>query len=78
MDYVNRYDEARQNMSEWLKDGKLQRKEYIIKGGLSKAPAGLQGIFDGQNTGKVLVSPQHFRIWLKSKLEVSRDTQSSL
>ncbi|EWC46183.1 hypothetical protein DRE_04561 [Drechslerella stenobrocha 248] len=55
MDYADRYDEARKVLAKWLTEGKLQRKEHIVTGGLEKAPAALVDLYAGGNTGKMLV-----------------------
>ncbi|QDS73581.1 hypothetical protein FKW77_001297 [Venturia effusa] len=54
-DYAKRYDEARTQLAQWLAEGKLLRKETVIKGGLKKAPQGLVDLYSGINTGKLLV-----------------------
>ncbi|KAG6993957.1 hypothetical protein G7Y79_00049g085170 [Physcia stellaris] len=54
-DYTKRYPEARKELAQWLSEGKLQRKETIIRGGLVKAPQALVDLYDGVNTGKLLV-----------------------
>ncbi|OIW26617.1 NADP-dependent leukotriene B4 12-hydroxydehydrogenase [Coniochaeta ligniaria NRRL 30616] len=54
-DFIERYDEGRKQLAQWLSEGKLQRKETIIKGGLKAAEEGLLQLFKGQNTGKMLV-----------------------
>lgn len=50
-DYAKRYDEARTQLAQWLAEGKLLRKETIIKGGLRNAPQGLVDLYSGINTG---------------------------
>ncbi len=54
-DYASRYPEALKDVGQWLTEGKLQRKEHVIKGGLEKAPQGLVDLYKGINTGKLLV-----------------------
>lgn len=54
-DYVKKYDQARRELAQWLGEGKIQRKEHIIKGGLDAAPQGLRDLYTGINTGKLLV-----------------------
>lgn len=54
-DYADQYDAARADLSRWLNEGKIQRKEYIIKGGLKAAEQGLIDLYKGVNTGKLLV-----------------------
>jgi NADPH-dependent curcumin reductase CurA len=54
-DYASRYGEARKELAQWLSEGKLQRKETIIRGGIEKAPQALVDLYKGINTGKLLV-----------------------
>ena len=54
-DFADRYHEATVEVSKWLADGKIQRKEHIIKGGLQQAPQGLVDLYKGINTGKLMV-----------------------
>jgi NADPH-dependent curcumin reductase CurA len=56
---------AIKDMSKWLQEGKLKRKEYIIDG-LENAPNGLLKLFNGHNTGKMLVKISDENV--KSKL----------
>lgn len=54
-DYAAKYAEARRELTAWLNEGKLQRKEHVVTGGLDVAPATLQDLYRGINTGKLLV-----------------------
>jgi len=54
-DYAAQYDQARKELSQWLAEGKLQRKETIISGGLEAAEHALIELYNGINTGKLLV-----------------------
>lgn len=54
-DYEKRFAEARKDLTQWLEEGKLQRKETIIKGGLKAAEQALLDLYKGVNTGKLLV-----------------------
>jgi len=54
-DYEKQYPEARKEIAQWLEEGKLQRKETIIKGGLKTAEQALLDLYRGVNTGKLLV-----------------------
>ena len=54
-DYVKEYDAARQELAKWIREGKLKRKEHVLKGGLDRAPGGLVDLFAGANTGKMMV-----------------------
>lgn len=55
-DYISRYGEARKELAQWLSEGKLQRKETIVKGGLKAAEQALLDLFKGVNTGKCSMS----------------------
>ncbi|KAF1829095.1 NAD(P)-binding protein [Decorospora gaudefroyi] len=54
-DFADRYAEARKQLAQWLSEGKLKRKETVIKGGITKAEEALVGLFEGKNTGKIMV-----------------------
>ncbi|KAL9027886.1 MAG: hypothetical protein Q9196_003658 [Gyalolechia fulgens] len=54
-DYAKQYPEARKELAQWLAEGRIQRKETIVKGGLAKAEQALVDLFHGVNTGKLLV-----------------------
>lgn len=51
-DYEKQYPEARRQLAQWLSEGKLKRKETIVKGGLPKAEQALVDLYNGVNTGK--------------------------
>ncbi|KAF2009797.1 NADP-dependent leukotriene B4 12-hydroxydehydrogenase [Aaosphaeria arxii CBS 175.79] len=55
MDYAKQYPEAKKQLAQWLTEGKLKRKETIVKGGLVKAEQALVDLYNGVNTGKLLV-----------------------
>jgi NADPH-dependent curcumin reductase CurA len=52
--WMDRFPEGRQQMSKWLKEGKLKYDETIYEG-LESAPAAFMGLFRGENTGKAIV-----------------------
>lgn len=54
-DFQNEYGEARKELSQWLREGKIKRKEYIVRGGLKEAEGALAQLFAGANTGKMLL-----------------------
>jgi NADPH-dependent curcumin reductase CurA len=54
-DYQDRYPEARTQLAQWLAEGKIKRKETVVKGGLRNAEQALVGLYQGINTGKLLV-----------------------
>lgn len=50
-DFASQYGAARKELAQWLQEGRLQRKETIIKGGLKAADQALLDLFKGVNTG---------------------------
>ncbi|KAI9924077.1 hypothetical protein ASPWEDRAFT_38534 [Aspergillus wentii DTO 134E9] len=54
-DFAKKYPAALKDLATWLTQGKLKRKEHIIKGGLEAAPQGLVNLYQGANTGKMMV-----------------------
>jgi len=54
MDYHARYPEAQAELGRWLGEGKLRYREEVIEG-LENAPKALLRLFDGSNTGKLMV-----------------------
>ncbi|KAH7123943.1 NADP-dependent leukotriene B4 12-hydroxydehydrogenase [Dendryphion nanum] len=55
LDYAEQFSEARKELAQWISEGKIKRKETIVKGGLVKAEQALVGLFKGTNTGKLMV-----------------------
>jgi hypothetical protein len=53
-DFAPRFAEATQAITGWLREGTLKYRLDVIEG-LHAAPAGLTRLFDGSNTGKLLV-----------------------
>ncbi|KAI0486714.1 hypothetical protein F4859DRAFT_311298 [Xylaria cf. heliscus] len=63
-DLVHHFPAARAEIAQWLAEGKIKRKETIVKGGLEKAEFAIRDLFEGNNTGKLLVeikSPDEVR-----------------
>lgn len=56
-DYVKRYPEAVQQMSEWMTAGQFHTREDIIQG-LDKFPEALMMLFEGKNFGKLILQIQ--------------------
>lgn len=54
-DYLEQYPKARKELAQWLEEGKIKRKETVVRGGLKEAPAALVGLYNGMNTGKLMV-----------------------
>ena len=53
LDYAEQFPKAKRQLGQWLSEGKLKRKETIIKGGLEKAEQALVDLFDGRHTGEL-------------------------
>ncbi|MEM1205482.1 MAG: NADP-dependent oxidoreductase [Acidobacteriota bacterium] len=53
-DFRARYGEALEDLGRWVSEGRLQGK-YDIVDGLENAPEALLKLFDGSNTGKLMV-----------------------
>jgi hypothetical protein len=54
LDYFDRMEGAREEMAQWLGEGKIKSSEHIVEG-LEHAPDALNLLFTGGNTGKVIV-----------------------
>ena len=52
--YQGIFAEGIEHLAEWVKDGKLKFTETIIHG-FDKLPTALMGLFNGENTGKMIV-----------------------
>jgi NADPH-dependent curcumin reductase CurA len=52
MDFAKQMPQARKELAQWLEDGKIKRKETVVKGGLKEAENALVGLYKGINTGK--------------------------
>ena len=53
-DYADRYGEAGREMAGWLADGSIASREHV-EVGLDSFPDALVGLFEGRNTGKMLL-----------------------
>jgi len=54
LDYAERFSEGRQELSQWLTQGKLKYREDIARG-IENAPQAFIGMLRGKNLGKQLV-----------------------
>ena len=54
LDYLDRFPEAINNLSNWVKEGKINYLEDIQEG-IENAPDTLVRLFTGQNFGKQLL-----------------------
>jgi NADPH-dependent curcumin reductase CurA len=55
-DYVNRYPEGVAQLARWLAAGKLRSHEQIEHGDIGDFPAALLKLFNGENTGKLILA----------------------
>jgi hypothetical protein len=62
-DFEDKYPQARKELAQWLSEGKLKRKETIVKGGISKAEEALVGLFEGKNIGTSSGLPYSLSTW---------------
>lgn len=53
-DFIDGFPEAMAQLSKWIEEGKLHYRETILKG-FDKLPEAFIGLFEGKNTGKLLV-----------------------
>jgi NADPH-dependent curcumin reductase CurA len=54
MDYAREYKQAREQLAQWLREGKIRREETIYKGGLQKVEEAFNQLFEGKNKGALL------------------------
>jgi len=70
-DYQKEYPRALKDLAQWLAEGKIKRKETIIKGGLDQAQNALRDLYNGVNTGEFRTQARpipFFRInWLNKE-----------
>jgi len=53
-DFAELRHDFRRDMTEWLRDGRIRYQETVLEG-IEHAPKALIGLFEGLNTGKMLV-----------------------
>ena len=54
LDYKPRYGEAVARLADWIREGRLSHKEHILDGAAA-APEAINMLYEGQNTGKLLI-----------------------
>ena len=54
IDYLDRFPAAQMEVAGWILEGRIKSSEHIVEG-LENAPAALNLLFSGGNTGKVIV-----------------------
>lgn len=52
-DHMDRVPEVKRKLGEWLAEGRLQRRETIVRGGIAQAETALVQLYHGVNTGKI-------------------------
>lgn len=55
-DYAARYGEARAELADWLRSGRLKERTHVITGGVERFPQALLGLFTGENAGKAVLA----------------------
>jgi NADPH-dependent curcumin reductase CurA len=53
-DFIARFPEAIANLSGWIRDGKIRYREELLEG-IQHAPATVQKLYSGENTGKLVM-----------------------
>ena len=53
-EYMNQWDEATKELTEWIRKGEIKYKESILEG-FENAPQGLRNVLSGKNFGKQLI-----------------------
>jgi NADPH-dependent curcumin reductase CurA len=54
LDYSRRYGEAIDQLSRWVKDGRIAYREEFIDG-IGAAPDAIAGLYRGENLGRRLI-----------------------
>ena len=55
-DYADGYPEATAELAGWYRAGKLVSREYIVRGSVREFPEALLMLFEGANTGKLILA----------------------
>ncbi|KAG7100568.1 NADPH-dependent curcumin reductase like protein [Verticillium longisporum] len=55
LDFAKEFPQARKDLAQWLDEGKIKRKDTIVQGGLQVAEQALVDLYNGINTGKMIV-----------------------
>jgi len=55
-DYADRYPQATAELAGWLREGKIVSREHVVHGGVDAFPETLLMLFDGVNTGKLVLA----------------------
>ncbi|MFD4503716.1 hypothetical protein [Streptomyces sp. NPDC058457] len=57
--FAHQYPEAIAQLSHWLATGRPTSVEDTVHGDIETFPAALRRLFNGQNTGKLVLEPEH-------------------
>jgi hypothetical protein len=55
-DYEDQFPQAMAELAGWLQAGRLVAREHIVHGGVADFPDVLLMLFDGANTGKLVLA----------------------
>jgi NADPH-dependent curcumin reductase CurA len=55
-DYADRFEEGISQLAKWLGSGELRSREDIVQGDIDQFPDTLLGMFQGKNTGKLVLA----------------------
>ena len=58
-DYEDRFEAATAELGRWLKEGELVAREQVVDGGIDSFPEALLMLFEGANTGKLVLGMSH-------------------
>jgi len=55
-DYLEQYPQAMAELADWLREGKIVSREHVVHGSVADFPQTLLMLFDGVNTGKLVLA----------------------
>ena len=55
-DYEDQYPQAMAELAGWLREGRIVSREHVVHGGVADFPETLLMLFDGVNTGKLVLA----------------------
>jgi NADPH-dependent curcumin reductase len=55
-DYADRYPEAMAELADWYRSGRLVARETLVTGSVEEFPETLLKLFEGANTGKLILA----------------------
>jgi NADPH-dependent curcumin reductase CurA len=61
-DYASQHARGREQLAQWLSEGKIKRKETIVTGGITEVEKAFTKLFDGTNTGKLLLEVKPYDV----------------